>query len=138
MPPGSGWLSVAEVQAGPTRAARGLVWSAAAVAVTLVVAVGLFVVSQVFRALGESFCTSETRLPATAGTVSGPTFVDPVHLRCDYGDAGSRVFFAVWPAVELGLVVGAVAVGVGVAVWFARLLTTTASEARVSGKVDKA
>jgi len=127
---------VAEVQPGPTRLFRGLAWAYAAVAVTLIVAVGLFVVSQVFRALGESFCLVETRLPADAGSVSGPTFVDPVHLRCDYGPAGSQVFTSVWPALEVGLVIGGVVVGVGLVLWSVRRVTASAVEPGMSGKVD--
>ncbi len=116
---------MAEVSVGPARATRTLIWASAALVVTVLLAGGLFVVSQVFRALGESFCIAETRVPADAAFVSGPTFVDPVHLRCDYGDAGSRVFTAVWPSVELALVVGAVLGGIIVVVWCARQLTAS-------------
>lgn len=114
---------MAEVQTGPTRAVRGLVWAYAVLAVTVLLAGGLFVVSQILRALGESFCIAETRLPADAGTVSGPTFVDPVHLRCDYGDAGSRVFFFWTTPVEVGVVVAGVVVAVGLVLWGAHTLS---------------
>ncbi len=121
-----------EVSAGPARGVRTLVWSVAALAVAVVVATGLFVLSQVFRALGESFCSTETRFPADAGGASGPTFVDPVHLRCDYGRAGTRVFTDAWPALEVVAVVVAVLGAIGVLLWCAWRLTA-APGVEVSG-----
>jgi hypothetical protein len=126
---------MADLSVTPTRGTRTLVWASAALVVTALLAAGLFVVSQVFRALGESFCIAESRIPADAAYVSGPTFVDPIHLRCDYGDAGSRVFTSVWPSMELALVVGAVLGGIAVLGWCARQLTASPRTA-LSGKVD--
>ena len=124
-----------EVSVGPARSVRTLVWSVAGLAVAVVVAAGLFVLSQVFRALGESFCSTETRFPPDARGASGPTFVDPVHLRCDYGRAGTRVFTDTWPALEVAAVVGAVLGAVGILLWCAWRLTAGLGD-DVSGKVD--
>jgi hypothetical protein len=108
------------------------VWSCAALAVVLLLGAGLFVVSQLARAAGEDYCSDPDRVPATAGGYSGPRFVDPVHVRCDYGAAGSRVFTDWVPLLELTAIGLVVLGGVAAIGWTARQLTRTPSPARVS------
>jgi hypothetical protein len=115
---------MAEEQLSLSRGGRAAVWTAAVLTVVVLLLGGLFVVSQVFRALGETFCTTETRVPADAGTVSGPTFADPFHLRCDYRTAGTRVFADPVPLLEIGFVVLAVLVASGLVLWAARRIAS--------------